>query len=56
MQANPSHFWNYFISMLVTSMLLLLIMKTEAAEDEDGERDESEVKIPGNMFLKLKSA
>ncbi|KAK2164717.1 hypothetical protein NP493_1401g00032 [Ridgeia piscesae] len=41
-KANPSHFWNYFISMLVTSMLLLLIMKTEAEEDEDGERDESE--------------
>lgn len=41
-KADPSHFWNYCISMLATSMLLLLIMKTEAAEDDDGERDESE--------------
>ncbi|KAI0242779.1 RING-type domain-containing protein [Lamellibrachia satsuma] len=41
-KANPSHFWNYFISMVVTSMLLLLIMKTEAGEDADGERDENE--------------
>ena len=35
-------------------MLLLLIMKTEAGEDADGERDENEVERPGDCDFRTR--